>query len=45
MLRKQVDKCNKKILNGLPKLNKFISTIDARIEELKNLLVDGIDEP
>ena len=43
LLREQVDKCNKKVLQGLPKLNKFLTLIDARIEEVNNLQIEGID--
>lgn len=43
IVREQVDKCNKKVLHGIPKLNKFLALVDSRIEELKNLFVEGID--
>ena len=42
-LRSQVDKCNKKVLHGMPKLTKFLEDIDKRIEELSELHVEGID--
>lgn len=32
LLRGQVDKCNKKVLHGLPKLNKFLTVVDNHIE-------------
>ena len=43
LLREQVDKCNKKVLHGLPKLNKFLTIVDTHIEQLNTLLIDGID--
>lgn len=39
-LRFHVEKSNKKIVHGLPKLTKFVEQVDKRIEELKSLAVE-----
>jgi hypothetical protein len=43
LLRQQLEKSNKKVLHGVPKLNKFLELIDKRQRELDGLHVEGID--
>ena len=43
-LKFHIKKSNNKIVHGIPKLVKFIESIEKRIEELKSLEIDSLDQ-
>jgi len=43
-LKFHIKKSNNKIVHGIPKLVKFIESIEKRIEELKGLQIDSLDQ-